>query len=137
MTWQEAGIVFTFLLGVWNLAAHARDGKRTSFINTVTSERVKWIQNTRMAIADLCGRAYYWVMTQEEISRDESNNVRKEIDRLTTLAKLQLNPNEEPSRRLIQLIDRMPNVTHSTQRGPMKSLMDEITSASQEVLKAE
>ena len=51
MTWQDAGILFTLLLGIWNLYAHMRDNKRTSFINTVTSERVKWIQSTREALS--------------------------------------------------------------------------------------
>lgn len=101
MSWQDMGILLTFSLGLWNLYAHMRDNKRTSFINTVTSERVKWLQATRDAIATLCGQTHYWVMTQGEFSKDESNAVRKDIDRLRNLVKLQLNPSEDLSKRII------------------------------------
>ena len=94
MTWQDAGILFTLLLGIWNLYAPLRDNKRTSFINTVTSERVRWIQSTRDALSELCGRTYYWAMTQDDLSQKDSNKVRKEIDQLRILVKLKLNPGE-------------------------------------------
>lgn len=137
MTWQDAGILFTLLLGLWNLHAHLRDNKRTSFINTVTSERVKWIQSTRDAISTLCGRTHYWVMTQDEISQEDSNAVREDIDRLRTLVKLQLNPNEELCQRLILLVDQMLKHTHKTQEEAMKNLLNDIVTTSQQILKAE
>ena len=37
------GVVVTLVLGLYNL----RHNKRTAFINTVTSERVKWIAKLR------------------------------------------------------------------------------------------
>lgn len=137
MTWQDAGILLTFLLGIWNLYAHMRDNKRTSFINTVTSERVKWIQSTREALSNLCGRTHYWVMTQDEISQEDSNSVRKEIDQLRALVKLKLNPGEAPSKKVIDLIDQMENHTHSSQEEQMKRVLNEIVSASQVLLKQE
>ena len=42
MEWQESAILLTFLLGVWNLIYNFRNAKRTTFINTVTSERQLW-----------------------------------------------------------------------------------------------
>ncbi|MBJ7278202.1 hypothetical protein [Marinobacter salarius] len=137
MTWQDAGIVFTLLLGIWNLYAHLRDSKRTSFINTVTSERVKWIQSTREAISNLCGRSHYWVMTQDEISQEDSNAVRKEIDQLRALVKLKLNPGEPPSMKVIDLVDQMEHYTHLSQEVEMKRILNDIVSTSQVLLKEE
>ena len=35
------GILLTFLIGVWNLIFNYRTTRKTSFINIVTSQRVK------------------------------------------------------------------------------------------------
>jgi hypothetical protein len=42
------GIVLTAILGAWNLANNYRLSRRTAFINTVTAERVKWIERLRL-----------------------------------------------------------------------------------------
>jgi hypothetical protein len=135
--WQEAGILLTFLLGVWNLVYNFRNSKRTSFINTVTSERVKWIQNTREAISTLCGRTHYWVMTQDEISQEESNQVRKEVDKLRLLVKLQLNPKAEKDIEIMGLIDEIEKYTDKHHEKEIKELLGNIVKKSQFMLKEE
>jgi len=137
MTWQDAGILLTFLLGAWNLVSNLRNSKRTTFINTVTSERVKWIQNMRESISTLCGRTYYWVMTQDELSPEDSNAVRKDVDRLRMLVKLQLNPKGTLDNELIRLVEEIPKVTHKLHETQLKSLLDEIVRKSQLLLKEE
>lgn len=137
MTWQEAGIIFAFLLGVGNLIFNLKNSKRTTFINTVASERIKWIQNTRETISALCGRSYYWVMTQDEISTEESNEIRKEVDKLRVLVKLQLNPKSEKDEELIKLIDKIGEYTHSSHAENMKKLLEDIVKKSQLLLKDE
>ncbi|MGJ8688005.1 MAG: hypothetical protein ACSHXZ_00665 [Gammaproteobacteria bacterium] len=137
MSWQDAGVVFALLIGLWNLVAHLRDSKRTSFINTVTSERVKWIEKTRDAISTLCGRTYYWAATQDELSSEDSNSVRKDVDRLKMLVKLQLNPSEDLSQRLFALIDDLSRFTHGSQISKLRETLNEIVEVSQQILKAE
>jgi hypothetical protein len=41
------GIVLTFALGLWNLFFNYRNTRRTNFINTVTLQRVKWLEQIR------------------------------------------------------------------------------------------
>lgn len=137
MSWQDAGVIFALFIGIWNLIAHLRDSKRTSFINTVTSERVKWIEKTRDAISTLCGRTYYWAATQSELSAEDSNSVRKDVDRLKILVKLQLNSSENLSQRLFTLIDRLSSLTHSSQISELRETLDEIVKVSQQILKEE
>lgn len=137
MELQDVGILLTFVLGVWNLVYNFRNSRRTTFINTVTSERIKWIQGTREAISTLCGRAYYWLMTQDEISQEESNNVRKEVDKLRMLVKLQLNPNSMRDRKIIRLVDEMSRYTDKLHQEEMRRLLDKIISESQALLKGE
>ncbi len=42
-----AGVAVTLLLGIWNAIVNHRVSKRTTFINTVTSQRIKWIEQLR------------------------------------------------------------------------------------------
>ena len=53
--WYAPGIVVTFILGVWNIINNYRINNKTAFINTVTSERVKWIGKLRENISRFCG----------------------------------------------------------------------------------
>jgi len=48
-------IFLTFLIGVWNLVLNYRTTRKTSFINTVTSQRVKWIEQLRQDISSFSG----------------------------------------------------------------------------------
>ncbi len=137
MGWQEVAIMFTFLLGGGNLYYNYRNNKRTTFINTVTSERMKWIHNTREAISTLCGRTHYWVMTQNELSDEESNNVRKEVDKLMLLVKLYLNPESDKDIEIMNLIDEIPKYTDKSQAEQMKDLQSRIVEKSQFLLKGE
>lgn len=137
LEWQEAGILLTFILGFWNLVYNFRNSKRTTFINTVTSERVKWIQNVRETIATLCGRTYYWLMTQDELSKEESNQVRKELDELRLLVKLHLNPMAKKDIDIMNLIDEIPKYTGLQYEKEMKKLLADIVLKSQYLLKGE
>jgi hypothetical protein len=49
------GILVTLVLGVYNAVQNYRSSRRTTFINTVTSERVKWIEKLRQSISTFYG----------------------------------------------------------------------------------
>lgn len=76
-------------------------------------------------------------MTQDEISADESNQVRKEVDKLRLLVKLQLNPKAEKDIEIMGLIDQIPKYTHKHYENEMKELLAKIVSKSQFMLREE
>lgn len=53
-------ILLTFLVGVWNLVLNYRNTRRTNYINTVTAQRVKWLEQIRQDISSFCGITYTW-----------------------------------------------------------------------------
>src|SRR5271167_314603 len=87
-----SGIIFTLLLGIFNAFQNYQNSKRTTFINTVTSERVKWIEKLRQSISTFCGLAHYWRFSTEPGSIEQRAKI-EEIDKLRHLIALQLNPN--------------------------------------------
>ena len=132
------GIILSFILGVWNIVNNYRASRRTSFINTVTSERVKWIENLRSSISTFCGLTYTWSMSNLEGS-DSEKEVIKEIDKLRHYIRLQLNPSSEAilDRKIENLIIEIPNLTHEVKESELKESLNELIVVSQELLKGE
>ena len=116
--------------------------KRTVFINTVTSERVKWIGKVRESISEFCGLTYHWVVTyrQGNLSPEEKKKeeeLLRKIDILKTMIKLQLNPNGEDDKKIMTLIDEIPKLTKETTRDKLKEALRELTKTTQYLLKSE
>jgi hypothetical protein len=131
-----AGILFTFGLGAWNLLVNYKTTRKTSFINTVTSQRIKWIEQLRQDIAAYCGLTHTWFYSGLA-GTDKEHDVLKEIDRLRHVIQLRLNPNGELDRKIQVLIQDIPNLTDNSKRAELDKAIQDIVVASQEMLKKE
>jgi hypothetical protein len=130
-------IVATFLIGLANIVYNIRTNRRTTYINSVTSERVKWINALRENISKYAGLTYNWVISNVEEGGDESKEILKEIDQLRILIKLQLNPTEELSQKIITWIDNISQSTHECQKDQLKKNLNCMVSDVQKLLKEE
>jgi hypothetical protein len=130
------GILVTLFLGLWNLIINYRNSRRTSFINTVTSERIKWIDKLRHNISDFCGLTYTWSMSDLQNKPEELDYLRK-IDNLRHLIRLQLNPTGELDQKIEQLIAEIPELTHPSKIDQLKEAINELIETTQKLLKEE
>ncbi len=131
-------ILLTFLIGVWNLVLNYRTTRKTSFINTVTSQRVKWIEQLRQDIATFSGLTRTWCFSDLE-GKPQEFEVLKEIDKLRHVIRLRLNPDpkETLDRKIEQLIAEIPSLTHVSQHDKLRQALEELTTTSQKLLKQE
>ncbi len=83
-----AAIVALIVSGI-NFYGNITVNKRINYINTVTSERVKWLDKLRNNISEFCGLTHYW--TRSSIDDKKKSNVLERIDKLRYLIPLQLN----------------------------------------------
>jgi hypothetical protein len=95
--------------------------RRSTYINSVTVERTKWIGELRSNIAKLSGHVLS-INQRQFFDRDfgQSSQFREyeqEIHRLTSLIKLQLNPFNEIDKSLLQIIDDLENSLHNPREG--------------------
>jgi hypothetical protein len=67
------GVGVTLLLGVWNLIQGYRTTRKTSFINTVTSLRILWIEQLRQDVAKFSGLTHTCVCRSSKASRKNQN----------------------------------------------------------------
>lgn len=131
-----AGVVVTLVLGIWNAVVNHRTSQRTMFINTVTTQRIKWIEQLRQDISTFSGLTYHWCFT-DVAGKPEESEMLKEIDRLRHVIRLRLNPSEEPDKTIEQLIGQIPRLTGSDQQQQLVEALEELTRTTQRLLKQE
>ncbi|MGA2115987.1 MAG: hypothetical protein ABSH56_14695 [Bryobacteraceae bacterium] len=139
MDWKDAftaaGIAVTLLLGVWNAVGNYRTSRRTNFINTVTSQRVKWIEQLRQDISAFSGLVHTWYFSAQ--GKPQEYEVVKEIDRLRHVIRLRLNPAGEHDGRIEALLEEIPKLTAAVDADKLTAALNELTVESQRLLKEE
>lgn len=129
-----AGVVVTLFLGLWNAFANFRSGQRTMFVNTVTSQRIKWIEQLRQDISTFSGLVYHWTMTDLTDTKEKQKIV-KEIDRLNHVIRLRLNPAGAHDKVIEAILAEIPQ--HTEDQAKIKELLEKLTVTSQALLKEE
>ncbi|PXX95910.1 hypothetical protein [Halomonas sp. LBP4] len=130
------GIFLTFAIGVWNLVQNYRNTRRTNFINTVTSQRVKWIEQLRQDISTFSGLTYTWSASNMEGKPQEPEMVR-EIDRLRHVIRLRLNPRGKHDSRIETLLEEIPKYTDPGQSAKLAAALTDLTTTTQLLLTEE
>ena len=131
------------LLSIWNAYNLYKTNKKTSFINTVTSERVKWLEKLRINISAFCGLTHTWTRSNPDFPGTvEGIKILGEIDNLRYLIRLQLNPKTEnkmpnPDKIIEDLIARIPDLTDGSKRAELNAAINELIETSQALLKIE
>lgn len=131
-----AGILVTFLLGMWNLVQGHRASQRASFINTVTAQRVLWLERVRQDISRFVGLTHSWTRTDEDDAKRRAELL-SEIDQLRYLIRLRLNPRDVPDQKIMELVKLIPNLTDESDREELFEALERLNDAAQDMLKAE
>lgn len=128
-----AGVPITLVLSLMTLYFSWKSSKRTSFVNTVTSERVKWIGKVRENIAELCALCDQWMLNLAAGRTD----LQHKIERLKNEIRLQLNPIDPHDQTITKLLTRLPTIQQSMTPQDYAKIQNELISATQRMLKRE
>jgi hypothetical protein len=131
-----AGVIVTFILGVVNAISNYRISKRTTFVNTVTSQRIKWIEQLRQDIGAFAGITYHWSHSEME-GKDGEVELLKELDRLRHVIRLRLNPSGKNDQAIEALIAEIPHYTDPSRQRELVEALERLTRATQALLKEE
>lgn len=127
------GVIVTLFLGVGNLIYNLRIARRTAFINTVTSERVKWISKVRENVSKLSALTEKWLLHRTQ----EWQDLFGEMEQLKDEIRLQLNPHDAEDRAISHLLDRFPTWQQSMSKEDFQLLRRELVASTQQLLKRE
>lgn len=130
------GIFATFVLGIWNLVQGRRSARKASFINTVTAQRILWLEKMRQDVATFVGLTHTWAMSGM-VGKDAEPAMLKEIDRLRHVIRLRLNPDDSTDVEIASLIKEISDLTHEFQHEELLATLEKLTVATQKMLKAE
>ena len=128
------GVGVTLFLGLWNLWSNRESNKRTNFINTVTSQRIKWVEQLRQDLGAFSGHAYHWCAT-EITDEVEKRKIVAEIDRLRYVIRLRLNPEGAKDKEITQLIESISRATNDPEM--VTEILEKLIIATQLLLKEE
>jgi hypothetical protein len=123
-----------FLLSLVNIYFNLRTTKRTAFINTVTTERVKWIAKVRDNVSALCSLCDQWMVHR---TQDSTPQLQREIERVKNEIRLQLNPNDIEDQDIERLLARLPSWTSSQTPEEYREVQSALIVATQSMLKRE
>jgi hypothetical protein len=129
-------ILLTVALGIWNLIVNLGNTRRSNFINTVTSQRVKWIEQLRQDISAFTGLAHT-LTTANVAGKPEELEMLREIDRLQRVIRLRLNPSGKQDQRMEQLIQQIPRMTDPSNRQQLTAVLEEVIVTGRRLLKDE
>ena len=128
------GLLVTLGLGIMNALANFRLSRRTTFINTVTSQRIKWIEQLRQDVSTYAGLTFHWVST--DLTNDaKRQELLQEIDRLQHVIRLRLNPSGAEDKKIAHYLSEIPK--HTDRPDVVSSLLEDLTTATQRLLKEE
>ncbi len=91
------GIIFSFLVGAAGLIISLRNSRKTTFINSITSSRIKYIQDIRNSISEYCGLFYRYKLLYDSDPKlsNEKLDILKSLDKLKYQIILCLNPEDK------------------------------------------
>jgi len=102
------GIIFSFLVGSAGLIISLRNSRKTTFINSITSSRLKYIQDIRNGISEYCGSFYRYKILYDADPKlsNEKLDILKSLDKLKYQIILYLNPEDKIwDDKIIELIE--------------------------------
>ena len=120
------GIIFTFIVGATGLAISIRNSRRTIFINSITSSRIKYIQDIRNGISEYCGLFYrYKILVDDNPNlSNEKLEILRLIDKLKYQLMLYLNPEDKIwDITIIRLIEDLRSRINENPEGQIKELI--------------
>lgn len=135
------GIIVTGGVAAWNFIKNYQLSKKATFIDTVTSERVKWIEKLRNNISAFCGLTHTWTRSND-LDTDEEVRILEKIDNLRYLIRLQLNPKKDGGAPNVdmdieRLIAEIPELTDPFHADALHKAIDDLMVAAQKLLKEE
>jgi hypothetical protein len=133
-----AGIGITFLVSFANLLYSWRSNKRTSFVNTVTASRLRWIDSLRDKVSEYIAVTARLSDGRSPIGDGNAGALLLQRDTLLHQIVLHLNPRDSEDQAIKGLVDHVREITD--QGGPsveLQAALFRLRDATAEYLKKE
>lgn len=127
--------LIAFIASMISLYVGIIQNRKTRFINTITSERIKWMEKLRSQISSYCSLCWHYSVSYHRSGKETSIKIQAEIDKTGTLIRLLLNPSEPAAVVIIDRIKQMRRLIFKTDIGELLHEIEDLTVDSQNLLK--
>lgn len=93
------GVIITAIVSSINIYISFQNNKKTAYINTITSERIRWMTRLKEMLSEFCSLRY------KEFSELDLKDYTDQIVKLQSKIKLYLNPNDRYDMSIIEQLD--------------------------------
>jgi hypothetical protein len=107
-----AGIGVTLAVCILNLVYSLRSNKRTTFVNTVTTSRLKWIDSLRDKVSEFIAVTERLLITSSPHVQNDAGALTLQRDMLLHQIVLHLNPHDSEDQRIKTLVDHVRELTN-------------------------
>jgi hypothetical protein len=107
-----AGIGVTLAVCILNLVYSLRSNKRTTFVNTVTTSRLKWIDSLRDKVSEFIAVTERLLITSSPHVQNDAGALTLQRDMLLHQIVLHLNPHDSEDQRIKTLVDHVREPTN-------------------------
>ena len=126
--WATIAALITALTALGTGIYSIHHSRKTTYINAVTTARLKYIENLRNYVSDFCGLVLTNTNTTEQ---------NEKIDRLRFTIKLHLNRKDEFDIKVLELLDKIPNYTNQAKKDELNSNLTLLTNYMQDIFTLE
>lgn len=133
------GIIATLIVSLANLLYMIRNSRKTAFVNTVTTSRLKWIESLRDKVSSFIAITQR-ILSPQSGPKDTQNfgALLRERDTLMHQIILHLNPNDREDQAIQHAVERVVALTSSGNSSPeIDGLLVDLRNATQVYLKKE
>ncbi len=132
------GIGVTLVISLLSLFVGIRNSRKTIFINSITSSRIKYIQDIRNGISEFCGLVYAYHGNGLKTGSTEAFEIQKRYDNLKYLIQLHFNVEDEYfDPKIIDMIKEIRDIKDGTQIGEVEKAIGPLILIMQYLLKFE
>ena len=132
---SNALAIFSSLIAFLSVAYNIYHSRKTTYINAITTSRLKYMDSLRNQVAEFCGLSLHLSLSQLE--KTEQQQIVKRLDQLRFTIKLHLNRKNQIDAKLIEKIDLIPNLTAERFDPELEIQLQELTAITQDILALE
>jgi hypothetical protein len=105
------GILATFLVSVATFIHSLRNDRRVSFVNTVSTSRLKWIDSLRDKVSEFIAVTNCLISGRPPLGDQKAIELLLQRDTLVHQIVLHLNPHDDEDRKIKALVDHVRELT--------------------------
>jgi hypothetical protein len=104
---ETLSIILVFIVGIINVFVTVHMNNKTIKSSSISSERNRWREEFRKAVAEFCGYTRHWMKGSVSNNSQKEQELSQKIDYLQSYIKLSLKPDGEDEKHFLKSCSKL------------------------------